>query len=56
MTRRVENRTQAIEFLEREKDYILPTVTEVTHRGEREWGSQRGTTEDRSERGAEALS
>ncbi|WP_437593425.1 ATP-dependent Clp protease proteolytic subunit [Sorangium sp. So ce1000] len=37
MTRRVENRTQAIEFLEREKAYILPTVTEVTHRGEREW-------------------
>src|SRR4029453_16850749 len=37
MTRRVETRTQAIEFLEREKDYILPTVTEVTHRGEREW-------------------
>jgi ATP-dependent Clp protease protease subunit len=26
-----------MEFLEREKDYILPTVTEVTHRGEREW-------------------
>ncbi|WP_437491697.1 ATP-dependent Clp protease proteolytic subunit [Sorangium sp. So ce1014] len=37
MTRRVETRTQAIEFLEREKAYILPTVTEVTHRGEREW-------------------
>ncbi len=47
MTRRIENRTQAIEFLEREKShvehlerekaYILPTVTEVTHRGEREW-------------------
>jgi ATP-dependent Clp protease, protease subunit len=37
MTRRVENRTQAMEFLEREKAYILPTVTEVTHRGEREW-------------------
>jgi len=26
-----------MEFLEREKAYILPTVTEVTHRGEREW-------------------
>src|SRR4051794_11627838 len=53
MTRRVENRIQAIEFLEHEKayihhvqavasapremGYILPTVTEVTHRGEREW-------------------
>jgi ATP-dependent Clp protease protease subunit len=37
MTRRIETRTQAIEFLEREKAYILPTVTEVTHRGEREW-------------------
>jgi len=37
MTRRIETRTQAIEFLEREKNYILPTVTEVTHRGEREW-------------------
>src|ERR1044071_2505503 len=37
MTRRVETRTQAIEFLEREQAYILPTVTEVTHRGEREW-------------------
>lgn len=37
MTGRVENRTQAMEFLEREKAYILPTVTEVTHRGEREW-------------------
>jgi ATP-dependent Clp protease, protease subunit len=37
MTRRVETRTQAMEFLEREKAYILPTVTEVTHRGEREW-------------------
>jgi len=53
MTRRVETRTQAIEFLEREqayihdaqalataereRAYILPTVTEVTHRGEREW-------------------
>ena len=37
MTRRIETRTQAIEFLEREKAYILPTVTKVTHRGEREW-------------------
>jgi ATP-dependent Clp protease, protease subunit len=37
MTLRVETRTQALEFLEREKAYILPTVTEVTHRGEREW-------------------
>jgi len=37
MTRRVETRTQAMEFLERETNYILPTVTEVTHRGEREW-------------------
>lgn len=37
MPRRIENRTQALEFLEREQAYILPTVTEVTHRGEREW-------------------
>src|SRR4026209_2957161 len=37
MSRRVETRTHAIEFLEREQAYILPTVTEVTHRGEREW-------------------
>jgi len=37
MSRLVSNRTQAMEFLEREKNYILPTVTEVTHRGEREW-------------------
>jgi ATP-dependent Clp protease, protease subunit len=37
MTRRVETRIQAMDFLEREKAYILPTVTEVTHRGEREW-------------------
>jgi ATP-dependent Clp protease protease subunit len=41
--KRVETRTQAMEFLESElkddraKAYILPTVTEVTHRGEREW-------------------
>jgi ATP-dependent Clp protease protease subunit len=47
MTRFVETRSQAMEFLERnqrplqahqqEVSYILPTVTEVTHRGEREW-------------------
>lgn len=44
MTRRVETRTQALEFLERnaaqlesEHAYIVPTVTEITHRGEREW-------------------
>ncbi|MBK8253390.1 MAG: ATP-dependent Clp protease proteolytic subunit [Polyangiaceae bacterium] len=46
MPRYIENRTQAMTFLEREGDrivaerekaYILPTVTEVTHRGEREW-------------------
>jgi ATP-dependent Clp protease protease subunit len=44
MTRRVETRTQALEVLERnaaeierERAYIVPTVTEVTHRGEREW-------------------
>src|SRR5262249_35869736 len=46
MNRRVETRTQAMEFIERhaasmsrdrELGYILPTVTEVTHRGEREW-------------------
>ena len=44
MPRRIETRTQAVEFLERyprsglqEMGYVLPTVTEVTHRGEREW-------------------
>ena len=47
MSRRVETREQAMQFLEsaefrdgraqREVGYILPTVTEVTHRGEREW-------------------
>jgi ATP-dependent Clp protease, protease subunit len=46
MPRIIETRTQAMHFLEaegerlsveREKAYILPTVTEVTHRGEREW-------------------
>jgi ATP-dependent Clp protease, protease subunit len=42
--RRIENRTQAMHFLEsndfREAErshYIIPSVTEVTHRGEREW-------------------
>ena len=45
--RRVENRNQAMQFLEqngerleseRERShYIIPSVTEVTHRGEREW-------------------
>ena len=38
MHRRVETRTQAMELLEREQAHvIIPTVTEVTHRGEREW-------------------
>jgi ATP-dependent Clp protease protease subunit len=51
MTRRIETRSQAMQFLEREGDrilsmqdadreratYIIPSVTEVTHRGEREW-------------------
>ncbi len=43
MIRRVETRTDAMHFLEREgahlrdMGYVLPTVTEVTHRGEREW-------------------
>jgi ATP-dependent Clp protease protease subunit len=33
-----ENRTQAIELLERAKDFIpYPTVVETTHRGERNW-------------------
>src|SRR5688500_2339788 len=52
--RRIENRKQAMQFLEangeailqgeglgagseRERGYIIPSVTEVTHRGEREW-------------------
>jgi ATP-dependent Clp protease protease subunit len=41
--KRVENRTQAVHLLEqidrddRLRAYVLPTVTEVTHRGEREW-------------------
>jgi ATP-dependent Clp protease protease subunit len=43
MSRFVETRSQAMQLLERdgealvERGYILPTVTEVTHRGEREW-------------------
>ncbi|MFO0616029.1 MAG: ATP-dependent Clp protease proteolytic subunit [Polyangiaceae bacterium] len=49
MTRRIETRTEAMQFLEREGErlasahdreratYIIPSVTEVTHRGEREW-------------------
>lgn len=37
MPRFIETRKQAMEFLEREHAYIMPTVTEVTHRGEREW-------------------
>jgi ATP-dependent Clp protease protease subunit len=39
-TKRPENRTQAVEILEREraKDFIpYPTVVETTHRGERNW-------------------
>jgi ATP-dependent Clp protease, protease subunit len=50
-SRRIETRSQAMEFLEREgarlvsiadaererATYIIPSVTEVTHRGEREW-------------------
>jgi ATP-dependent Clp protease, protease subunit len=36
--RRPENRTQAIETLERSRDFIpYPTVVETTHRGERNW-------------------
>jgi len=46
--KRIETRTKAMELLEqpatqamlereRETNYILPTFTEVTHRGEREW-------------------
>jgi ATP-dependent Clp protease protease subunit len=36
--RRPENRTQAIQTLERAKDFIpYPTVVETTHRGERNW-------------------
>ena len=37
MSRFIETRAQAMQFLEREQNYILPTVTEVTHRGEREY-------------------
>jgi ATP-dependent Clp protease protease subunit len=46
MPRHIESRPQAMHFLEREgerlsaereKAYIIPSVTEVTHRGEREW-------------------
>ncbi len=47
--RRIETRTQAMQFLERNGEqiaaaadretahYIIPSVTEITHRGEREW-------------------
>jgi len=45
--RRIETRTQAMHFLEKNGErleaereratYIIPSVTEVTHRGEREW-------------------
>jgi ATP-dependent Clp protease, protease subunit len=45
MSRHVETRSQAMQFLEQNHDrleqerahYIIPSVTEVTHRGEREW-------------------
>ncbi len=37
MSRFIETRKEAMGFLEREHAYIMPTVTEVTHRGEREW-------------------
>jgi len=38
MTKRPENRTQAIATLEQAKDFIpYPTVVETTHRGERNW-------------------
>jgi len=38
MTKRPENRIQAIETIERAKDFIpYPTVVETTHRGERNW-------------------
>jgi ATP-dependent Clp protease protease subunit len=37
-TKRPENRVQAIQTLERAKDFIpYPTVVETTHRGERNW-------------------
>jgi ATP-dependent Clp protease protease subunit len=36
--KRPENRTQAVEVIERFKDFIpYPTVVETTHRGERNW-------------------
>lgn len=45
MSRHIETRSQAMQFLEQNHDrleqerahYIIPSVTEVTHRGEREW-------------------
>src|SRR5258708_39248891 len=38
MTKRPENRTQAIRTLEAATDFIpYPTVVETTHRGERNW-------------------
>jgi ATP-dependent Clp protease protease subunit len=38
MSKRPENRSQAIATLERAKDFIpYPTVVETTHRGERNW-------------------
>ncbi|MBI4705545.1 MAG: ATP-dependent Clp protease proteolytic subunit [Deltaproteobacteria bacterium] len=37
MKRPIQTASQAKRFLEREKAYIVPTVTESTHRGEREW-------------------
>jgi ATP-dependent Clp protease protease subunit len=38
MTKRPENRAQAMATLERAKDFIpYPTVVETTHRGERNW-------------------
>src|SRR6516164_11204000 len=37
-TKRPENRTQAIQTIERTADFIpYPTVVETTHRGERNW-------------------
>jgi ATP-dependent Clp protease protease subunit len=38
MTKRPENRTQAIRTIEQTRDFIpYPTVVETTHRGERNW-------------------
>src|SRR4051812_8840021 len=38
MSRRPENRTQAVELIERSRAFIpYPTVVETTHRGERNW-------------------